>query len=211
MPRPKPALSKSSQLSRYLNLRTSLIELGLARSEDILGCSLAEIQALEQQLNLALPASYRDYLRIFGQASGLLWQAPVEVTAFAELPLMQRWLRQNLLRNGHLLPSLPFAFSLWNGYRYHFFLADEGPDPQIYEYNENEAPPQLLYHGKHPLRFSRYVCEVHYQQRVKYVQSKIQELGAAECRSMLADKLEQLGLLQPALLDPMPRSNAAGP
>src|SRR5262249_49640208 len=45
----------------------------IAKSSDLKGCTLAEIDALERRYRIVLPASYRRYLELMGHGSGRLF------------------------------------------------------------------------------------------------------------------------------------------
>lgn len=46
---------------------------GIAGSSDLIGCSVAEIEALEQRYRVSLPDLYRDYLFLMGHSAGSLF------------------------------------------------------------------------------------------------------------------------------------------
>lgn len=46
---------------------------GIAKRDELQGCSQTEIQALEDKYNIQLPSSYNDYLKMMGHKSGRLF------------------------------------------------------------------------------------------------------------------------------------------
>jgi hypothetical protein len=52
---------------------TALIERKIARADEIVGCSEAEVRALERTAGGALPKLYRDFLLSVGKGAGQFW------------------------------------------------------------------------------------------------------------------------------------------
>ena len=60
-------------LERLRVFHAVLIESGVAKLDEIVGCSEEEIRALEEKYSIELPASYRWYLSEMGKQSGRLF------------------------------------------------------------------------------------------------------------------------------------------
>jgi hypothetical protein len=58
---------------------------GVARPDELGGCSEAEIQALEQRYSVRLPSGYRSYLTTMGHRAGRLFDGDHWVASYAEV------------------------------------------------------------------------------------------------------------------------------
>jgi hypothetical protein len=105
-------------------------------------CSAFEVEELERNAGLPLPAAYRAYLLIAGRQPPSAWVG-TDCTV-SHLPELRGW-AEDLLREGGQ-PSLPpdaFVFLMHQGYQFMYFLADGcSDDPPVFYYLEGE--PQVV-------------------------------------------------------------------
>lgn len=119
-----------------------IIRSDLARPDQIVGCSEAEIKKLETAAGLHLPASYRGFLKRMGHGAGDLFRGTDMF--YSHLAGNLRPWAEKLLANerpGLRLPADAFVFSIHQGYEVCYFLAGEGDDPPIYQFVEGQGAP----------------------------------------------------------------------
>jgi hypothetical protein len=117
-------------------LTQRLIEAGIARADQLRGCTENEIISLEQSFGLLLPIAYKDFLRVLGHSAGAFWR-DVEFTA-DKLEWINRDAREILveLESTKLtLPSQALVFSWRQGEQFLFFFADgKSQNPPVYRF-----------------------------------------------------------------------------
>lgn len=101
-------------------------------------CTLAEVEDLEQWTGHRLPEVYREFLLWMGHAGGgLLEGSDCFYPHLRELPL----LAQDLLEEDQCVKTLPgntVVFFMHQGYQFDFFYLNDGDDPPVYWYLEDE-------------------------------------------------------------------------
>lgn len=101
-------------------------------------CKASEVNRLEQECGLPLPAAYRAYLLIAGHEPPAAWVG--SDCAARHLPTLRNAAGQLLRESGQ--PPLPpgaFVFLMHQGYQFFFFVADgHTDDPPVYHYLERE-------------------------------------------------------------------------
>ncbi|ELZ12558.1 hypothetical protein C479_04157 [Halovivax asiaticus JCM 14624] len=118
-----------------------LVEHGYGPRSEIRGCTDEELDSLEEQFDLELPAAYRSCMRHiradtngFFRGSEFTYPAPKYQRQFAEDSL-DEW--------EHLDFSFDhsdFVFRGLQGSAFWFFDTEAGADPPVYRYMEDEEP-----------------------------------------------------------------------
>jgi hypothetical protein len=106
------------------------------------GCSERQIQQLEKRYGHPMPAAYRKFLQVMGQAAGvlfdgtdILWPQPLELTDAA-----REWLAED--NDQWQLSEDAFVFLMHQGYVLVFFRFGQGDDPPVYRYMEGDDAPE---------------------------------------------------------------------
>ena len=123
--------------------RELLIERGIANSSDIVGVSSKELESLEVEIALSLPAAYRQFLSDCGKRAGRLGR---DIELFYPQMRHMRTEAEELLDEGTLeyqLPSDAFVFSGYQGYIYHFFRCASS-DPPVWRLRDDDEPPMQV-------------------------------------------------------------------
>ena len=121
-----------------------LVGSGIARPDEIRGCSEAEIHDLERQSGVRFPGEYRAFLSAMGQGAGRFFRGTDMF--FAEIPKLRLFADELLdeLGNPFQLPGSSFVFSVHQGYQFMYFIADDGiDDPPVYSFMEGDEGPTL--------------------------------------------------------------------
>jgi hypothetical protein len=124
---------------------TRLIEAGLAEPAKILGCRDEDIERLEKQSGVALPASYRQFLLRMGQSAGTFLSGTDFL--FADLGGL-RLQAEQLLRETNAdfrLKEKDFVFAVHQGYEFLFFDTKEADDPAVWLYDEGDDAPRKVF------------------------------------------------------------------
>jgi hypothetical protein len=125
----------------YLTELKALAErLEVINSHEVQGCTEAEIQALEDTLQIKLPEAYREFLVWGGKGTieflrGSTWR--YFKGNFVDLQIESKDL---LIENHPLeLPINTYIFLAHQGSIFFFFLLTEGDNPVIYKFMEGET------------------------------------------------------------------------
>lgn len=133
----------------------------------VVGCSEGEIEALEAQLGLTLPAAYREFLCWMGREGGPIlrdlscfyeYLPGIQIRARAKLEFVERMQRRQYtahLRKSperepeeeYLPTSFPddgFAFTMRHGHQFAYLRVSEGDDPPVYFYGGKFGPELRL-------------------------------------------------------------------
>jgi hypothetical protein len=105
-----------------------------------MGCSDAEIYALEQRINHSLPAAYREFLRWAGHDASTIF-TDLEDYTYAQLPAMQV-LAHELLAAVQFpipLPADAFVFHVYDSIQFAFIRTDDVADPTVYHFLETPS------------------------------------------------------------------------
>lgn len=99
-------------------------------------CNEADIQLLEDELNLKLPKAYQEFLLWMGMKANNILQGSEWL--FHDLPKIRGWAIQLLEGNGlkSWLPDDALVFFMHQGYQFAFMRTSEGDDPPVYYFNE---------------------------------------------------------------------------
>ena len=124
-----------------------LVKGGLAKPEEICGCSAAEIAEIEAASGHAaqLPAQYRSFLREMGRSAGHFLRG---TDVFYPQILKLRNIALALLREcavGWSLGSHDFVFSSHQGYQFLFFDWSRGDDPPVMLFLEGDTEPRQVF------------------------------------------------------------------
>lgn len=140
------------------SLRKELIEVKLASSENIRGCSESEVFELEKVFGVDFPSSYRAFLREFGKCAGH-W---LEDFGYLENDLHEiRNFSEKLIctlntkgTSCYVLPDNAFVFLYGQefgeeteeeGPFFLFFLCDGSSDPVIYSFGFEHHVPEVAF------------------------------------------------------------------
>jgi len=106
------------------------------------GCTDAEIDQLEQQIGLAFPLAYREFLAWAGHDAGELFH-PDEEYAYDDLLELQTIAQDIVQQSGFPdpLPNDRIVVQLYWGMQFAFICASEEQDPPVYEFLW--VPPEM--------------------------------------------------------------------
>lgn len=122
----------------------ALIRKGIAKRDDIRGCSEEEVAELEKFFNIHLPSEYRRFLLTMGHSAGKFL---VGTDVFYQhLVDLKTWAKDLLIENNvnFQLSEDAFVFSMHQGYTFLYFNLSEGDDPPVYMYLEGNEHPQRV-------------------------------------------------------------------
>lgn len=115
-----------------------LVALGLTGTP----ATLAEVEGLEQQFNVKLPAAYTAFLLILGRDGGPDFIG--SDCTIRHLPGLRVAAEELIKKSGSQfqLPRKPVVFLMHQGYSFVYFVADEtSEDPPVFFYQEGDAAP----------------------------------------------------------------------
>lgn len=107
-------------------------------------CTLQEVEELEQWLGHRLPKAYREFLLWMGHSGGGVLAG---TNCFYEDLKRIQTSAKELLEENHYSGELPkdaFVFYMHQGYQFNFFHLEEGDDPPVYFYVE-ENPTRIFF------------------------------------------------------------------
>ena len=147
-----------------MGIKEDVLAAGLARADELEGCTQEQIETLTRALGRPLPRAYEEFLLAMGHRAGRFLRGTD--TFWRHLS----WLRKeadDLLRQDSAppLPESAFVFYMHQGYEFGFFDLGAGDDPPTYLYVEKWRAPrpaassfsdylakQLQYHAAHSSR-----------------------------------------------------------
>lgn len=109
-------------------------------------CSSAEVQALEHQFQIRLPAAYRAFLLFMGRRPDESFDG--SDCAYRHLAGLRTGAERLLLESGQpfSLRGQDFTFFMHQGYQFLFFPCDDASDdPPVYHYLEQEPATEKVY------------------------------------------------------------------
>ena len=120
-----------------------IIEAGLVTKDTVDGCSDDDINQLEQQFNVQLPAAYHYFLKVMGRGAGTFlegtdWRYPQLVRMQKEA---ERLVGQST--TSYRLPQDVFVFAMNQGYSFLFFEAGQD-DPPVFRFTEYDKEPMKV-------------------------------------------------------------------
>jgi len=127
-------------MSDFINeFANTLIFNKLATEHNIVGCSSAEIDIIEQIFDIRLPELYKNFLQKMGHQAGRFGQG---TDMFYQHLIDNQEGFQELLQEDEVVFELDknfFVISSHQGYIYHFFdIVEDLIDPPIYGYMEGD-------------------------------------------------------------------------
>lgn len=131
-----------------------------AYTEPVEGCTIEELTRLEETLNRAFPAAYREFLLWVGRDAGALFDGSSEYRHFALLA-MQDSAREIAQASGYPepLPDDAIVFHSYDDTQFDFIRASEGDDPTVYFFAETIFYPLITIEKVYRpgLKFSEWV------------------------------------------------------
>jgi hypothetical protein len=124
------------------NLMNKLIELDVAKPDEILGCTPEEILEIQQHQGINfLPKMYREFLSTMGKGAGLFLAH--HKFFYPKLLRLKDDIKTELLQPSlttFKLPDNAFVYMVNQGYEFFYFLThDQDDDPTIYHYIEGDG------------------------------------------------------------------------
>jgi len=118
-------------------------------------CSLQEVEELEQWVGHRLPEAYREFLSWMGHSGGGVLAGTD--CFYRDMKRIQAGAKELLEENQYSgeLPRDAFVFCMHQGYQFIFFHLEDGDDPPVYYYVE-ENPPRTFFEQIYQ-RFSIFV------------------------------------------------------
>jgi hypothetical protein len=126
------------------NAIDKLVTSGLATSDEMVGCTEAELVSLERAYELRLPIAYRQFLGRLGNVAGQFLVGTDFL--FSQLRELKQHAEALLRESGAAfqLTETDFVFAMHQGYQFLFFRAEESPDPQVFHYEENDTEARCV-------------------------------------------------------------------
>jgi SMI1 / KNR4 family (SUKH-1) len=124
---------------------TRLIAAGLADPATIRGCRGEEIDRIEKDLGMALPASYRRFLMKMGRSAGAFLSGTDFLLADLGGLRAQAELLLHEAKMGFHLKDTDFVFAVHQGYQFLFFDTAEPDDPAVWLYAEGDVAPRQVF------------------------------------------------------------------
>jgi hypothetical protein len=126
-------------------LQAKIVEAGVAKPEELYGCSPEEIHDLQVRTGVVLPKAYRGFLEVMGRGAGAFFQGTD--IYYQSLPIsrdeVQEMMDEDEGASGFKLPDNAFVFASHQGYSFLFLVAEEGvDDPPVWVYEEGEGEPR---------------------------------------------------------------------
>ena len=122
-----------------------LVSSGLVAQSDLVGCSEAEIGAIEDAFSIRLPAAYRQFLARLGKCAGNFLQGTdFRYADHVDIFSQRKRAEALLIASGssfHLMPT-HFVFMSHHGHQFLFLDCDGTDDPAVWSYREGDADPQ---------------------------------------------------------------------
>jgi hypothetical protein len=131
-----------------------LRERGVAGESDLCGCSLSELEAVEEKLGKPIPLAYRNFLKIMGRGAGRLF---LGTNAFFPGILELTEIAAEIVSEdpSHIkLPEDALVLTMHQGYEFMFMRKSEGDDPPVYHYLEGRGG-----FDKRQERFTEYLSD----------------------------------------------------
>jgi SMI1 / KNR4 family (SUKH-1) len=103
-------------------------------------CLPSDIELIERYVGMPLPAAYRAFLLLMGRKPDSYFDGTD--CSLSRLTQMQAAAHQLLVKSGNpfVLPANAFAFWMYQGYQFMYFLCEpETDDPAVFHYIQNES------------------------------------------------------------------------
>lgn len=121
-------------MDKNSQIRTRLLDSGLARASEIAGCSEQELDEIARVAKRKLPDSYREYMRCFGRGSGkFLRDVEMRFPAVLSLRSDAEGLIACEEEENFFLPESAFVFAIRQREQVMFF-EEEGAEPAVMFY-----------------------------------------------------------------------------
>jgi hypothetical protein len=127
-------------------IRQRLLALPSSSEQVLEGASDEEVEELEIYAGGKLPAVYKQFLKQLGRSAGELFRGSEYAVSQCFHLRLKEHAEELLRRSGasFILPQTAFVFLMSQGYQFAFFNLDQGDDPSVYHYFEDDRTPKLL-------------------------------------------------------------------
>jgi hypothetical protein len=123
-------------------LIAQMTAVGMAASDNVIGCTEKEIAQLESTYAVILPASYKDFLKKMGAGAGYFLHG--SKLYYPELITLKKSAEQLLKDNDNpfTLGKEQFVFLNHQDYQFMFIDTTSGDDPPVCRYVEGQTGPE---------------------------------------------------------------------
>jgi hypothetical protein len=133
-----------------------LVSSGVARPDELQGCTPEEVAVLERDFGLDLPATYRQFLARMGRSAGKLFAHDHVVAFYPAVRSMLNDLRtprdepvdspdeESYLRTV-TLPDEALIIAGRLDEQFHFIVCAGGEDAPVFYFSEEREPPEQVY------------------------------------------------------------------
>ncbi len=151
----------ANKVSTFLN---QLIADGKLAPGSTQGCSQAEIAAIEKSLGNPLPVEYKNFLQLIGKAAGdLFLGSEIYYRDLRSLLELQEYAKRLLrLNQFSALPKQAFVFFMHQGYTFNYFLLNDGDDPPVYQFCEEQESTTFNKPWNSFSEFLKSLIDLHY-------------------------------------------------
>jgi hypothetical protein len=128
------------------SLEERLTKLGVAKPQEIIGCTDDEIDHLKRRTKLPLSKAHEEFLKVAGKKAGR-FMSDVDIFYNEIASLNQKASdKLDLWEEGRLkLPQDALVFAMRRGEQFMFYIADgKQEDPEIYDYYEGAGQFKLV-------------------------------------------------------------------
>lgn len=122
--------------SQVASLFKSLVKDQRIEPNALLGARTEDVTDFEEQCGCDFPSEYKQFLLLAGKGAGELFRGTA--IFYPEVLELQATALDLLQGKNLVLSERAVVFSMHQGYLFHYFIADDGDDPPIYEYHEGE-------------------------------------------------------------------------
>jgi hypothetical protein len=122
-----------------------LVSSGMVDREDLAGCTQEDLERIEAEAGVRLPASYKQLMSVAGRSAGrFLEGSDFLFPAVTGLKADAVRLLRECGTDWHLSPT-EFVFVGHQGYQFLFFDCAKGDDPPVYLFVEGDEKPREVY------------------------------------------------------------------
>lgn len=131
-------------MNKISDFKEKLINVGLAKNNEIIGVSIDDINFVEKKFSIELPTVYKDFLAVMGRNAGKLAE---DIDFYFPRIIELKNEAEEMIEDKHdafYLPVKSFVFSAYQGFQYHYFICDGKNDPEVYRlFDGGEVPKKV--------------------------------------------------------------------